>query len=174
MKMIFIIMILSVLSACSYFVSKEELARQIQAQMQSEFNSNLDYQHYHLTVEKVRILERQGLGFKAVSQLRYQEREFPIEVEILHTDGGYAWHIDKEDFAFIDEIEIEKYQAQLDLELKQLAQAIEHDDLTSPVTFNLTAQSATAYQPLQSEKVTPTITADNRPIPVGNITAYTH
>ena len=65
-KIIMILMI-ACLAGCSYFVSIDELARNIQGQMQQEFNANPNYQHYHLTVVNVKIRHRKGNEFEAVS-----------------------------------------------------------------------------------------------------------
>ena len=127
MKKIMMLWMVACLAGCSYFVSMDELARNIQTQMQREFNSNRDYQHYRFTVKKVKIVQRQGNEFQAISHLNYQGEEYPIHVKVFKVDGGYSWSIEDDAFAFIDEIEIEKYRQQLDRELQQLASAL--DDL---------------------------------------------
>ena len=85
--------------------------------MQQEFNANPNYQHYRLTVVNVKIRHRKGNEFEAVSHLNYQGNEYPINVKISKVNGGYSWAIEDDAFAFIDEIEIEKYRQQLDREL---------------------------------------------------------
>ena len=108
MRTIIVLWMIACLAGCSYFVSMDELARNIQAQMQQEFNSNQDYQRYRFTVQKVKIVQRQGNQFKAISHLNYQGEAYPVNVKIFKVDGGYRWSIEEDAFAFIDEIEIEK------------------------------------------------------------------
>ena len=106
MRTIIVLWMIACLAGCSYFVSMDELARNIQAQMQQEFNSNQDYQRYRFTVQKVKIVQRQGNQFKAISHLNYQGEAYPVNVKIFKVDGGYRWSIEEDAFAFIDEIEI--------------------------------------------------------------------
>ncbi|MCO8085564.1 hypothetical protein NI464_09260 [Acinetobacter lwoffii] len=88
MKKIMMLWMVACLAGCSYFVSMDELARNIQTQMQHEFNSNRDYQHYRFTVKKVKIVQRQGNEFQAISHLNYQGEEYPIHVKVFKVDGG--------------------------------------------------------------------------------------
>ena len=69
MKKIMMVWMVACLAGCNYFVSMDELARNIQTQMQHEFNSNQDYQRYRFTVKKVNIVQRQGNEFQAISHL---------------------------------------------------------------------------------------------------------
>ncbi len=170
MKKIMMLWVIACLAGCSYFVSIDELARNIQEQIQREFNANPDYQHYRLTERNVKIVHRQGNEFEAVSQLNYQGHEYPVNVKIIKVNGGYSWSIEDDAFAFIDEIEIEKYRQQLDRELEQLSASL--DDLESveePVRVELSLNIRPAIEP-----VVQAASYDEEPIPVGNITAYTH
>lgn len=170
MKKIMMLWMIACLAGCSYFVSIDELARNIQEQIQREFNANPDYQHYRLTVRNVKIVHRQGNEFEAVSQLNYQGHEYPVSVKIIKVNGGYSWSIEDDAFAFIDEIEIEKYRQQLDRELEQLSASL--DDLESveePVRVELSSNIRPAIEPAVQAA-----SYDEEPIPVGNITAYTH
>ena len=165
MKKIMMGFMIACLAGCSYFISTEELARNIQGQMQREFNANPDYQDYHLKVLQVKIVQRTGNGFQAISQLSYQGHEYPIEVQIAKAGGGYNWSIEKDAFTFIDEIEIEKYRQQLDRELAQLAASLE--PVNEATTLESVANSYPAVEPVLHSA------SDNvEPIPVGNITAY--
>lgn len=152
------------LAGCSYFISIDEVARHIEAQMQREFNANTEYKHYHLIVDDVQITERKGDEFKAISKLKYQGKPFVIDVKIEKMDSGFSWKIEQDAFAFIDEIEIEKYKQQLDRELEQISVSLDQEDtmhiavedeLTQPEAMNHTVKSY-----------------DEKPYPVGNITAY--
>lgn len=169
MKKIMMLWMVACLAGCSYFVSMDELARNIQTQMQREFNSNRDYQHYRFTVKKVKIVQRQGNEFQAISHLNYQGEEYPIHVKVFKVDGGYSWSIKDDAFAFIDEIEIEKYRQQLDRELQQLASAL--DDL-EPVDEPNQNVSGSLITPV-AEPALQDVSYQEEPIPVGNITAYT-
>ncbi|WP_216937500.1 MULTISPECIES: hypothetical protein [unclassified Acinetobacter] len=168
MKKIMMLWMVACLAGCSYFVSMDELARNIQTQMQRELNSNQDYQHYRFTVKKVKIIQRQGNQFQAVSHLNYQGEEYPIHVKVFQVDGGYSWSIEDDAFAFIDEIEIEKYRQQLDLELQQLASALDGlEPAGEPKEQQLPLITPVAEPALHS------VSYREEPIPVGNITAYT-
>ena len=169
MKKIMMLWMVACLAGCSYFVSMDELARNIQTQMQREFNSNRDYQHYRFNVKKVKIVQRQGNEFQAISHLNYQGEEYPIHVKVFKVDGGYSWSIEDDAFAFIDEIEIEKYRQQLDRELQQLASAL--DDL-EPVDEPNQNVSGSLITPV-AEPALQDVSYQEEPIPVGNITAYT-
>ena len=169
MKKIMMLWMVACLTGCSYFVSMDELAKNIQTQMQREFNSNRDYQHYRFTVKKVKIVQRQGNEFQAISHLNYQGEEYPIHVKVFKVDGGYSWSIEDDAFAFIDEIEIENYRQQLDRELQQLASAL--DDL-EPVDEPNQNVSGSLITPV-AEPALQDVSYQEEPIPVGNITAYT-
>lgn len=169
MKKIMILGMLTYLVGCSYFVSMDELARNIQVQMQDEFNSNQDYQHYRFSVKKVKIIQRKGNQFKAISHVNYQGKDYPVNVRIFKVNGGYTWSIEDDAFAFIDEIEIEQYRQQLDRELQQLSSALEDLDVGEDTENTLLGlqrppaiESAFQYKADREEA-----------IPVGNITAYT-
>lgn len=168
MKTILMLLWVLVLSACSYFISVDELARNIQHQMQREFNANTDYRHYRLTVVDVKIIERHGNDFKAVSTLQYQGQPFDIDVHIQQQDGGYNWILQEDAFAFIDEVELERYQRQLERELNQLTTALDQENLPE---VELKEETSELIPPLQEFKSPPRV---EPPIPVGNISAYTH
>jgi hypothetical protein len=169
MKKIMILLMIACLAGCSYFVSMDELAENIQGQMQREFNTNPDYQSYRLTVVRVKILQHKDNSFEAVSQLNYQGDEYPVQVKIIKERGGYRWSVEDKDFAFIDDIEIEKYRQQLDRELQQLASSLDEPEPgTQPVTVQLGAE----IRPVMEPVVQPVVHQEE-PIPAGNITAYT-
>ncbi len=169
MKKIMMLWMVACLAGCSYFVSMDELARNIQAQMQQEFNSNQDYQRYRFTVQRVKIVQRQGNQFNAISLLNYQGEAYPVNVKIFKVDGGYRWAIEEDAFAFIDEIEIEQYRQQLDRELQQLAAAL--DDL-EPVDESKEHERGSLVTPI-AEPEFQGVSYQEEPVPVGNITAYT-
>lgn len=155
---------MAVLTGCSYFVSIDEVARQVEAQMQREFNANVEYKNYHLIVDDVQITERKGNEFKAISKLKYQGQPFVIDVKIEKMADGFNWSIEQEAFSFIDEIEIEKYKQQLDRELEQLSVSLDQED---------TSQAETQTEVIQPQSVNhPVKSYDEKPYPVGNITAY--
>ncbi|WP_227509866.1 hypothetical protein [Acinetobacter sp. NCu2D-2] len=156
---------MAALSGCSYFVSIDEVARHVEAQMQREFNANIEYKNYHLVVDDVQITERKGNEFKAISKLKYQGQPFVIDVVIYKENGGFGWKIDHDAFSFIDEIEIAKYQQQLDDELRLIAQSIEKEPQVVVITYqaNQTSNTDSSY----------TVKSyDEQPYPVGNVTAY--
>lgn len=169
MRTIIVLWMIACLAGCSYFVSMDELARNIQAQMQQEFNSNQDYQRYRFTVQRVKIVQRQGNQFNAISHLNYQGEAYPVNVKIFKVDGGYRWSIEEDAFAFIDEIEIEQYRQQLDRELQQLASAL--DDL-EPVDESKEHERGSLVTPI-AEPEFQGVSYQEEPVPVGNITAYT-
>lgn len=169
MRTIIVLWMIACLAGCSYFVSMDELARNIQAQMQQEFNSNQDYQRYRFTVQRVKIVQRQGNQFNAISHLNYQGEAYPVNVKIFKVDGGYRWAIEEDAFAFIDEIEIEQYRQKLDRELQQLAAAL--DDL-EPVDESKEHERGSLVTPI-AEPEFQGVSYQEEPIPVGNITAYT-
>ena len=168
MKKIMMLWMVACLAGCSYFISMDELARNIQTQMQHEFNSNQKYQHYRFTVKKVKIVKRKGNQFQAVSHLDYQGEEYPIQVKVFKADEGYGWSIEDDAFAFVDEIEIEKYRQQLDRELQQLAAAL--DDLEPVDEPN---QQQLPFVTPVAEPELHGVSYQEESIPVGNITAYT-
>lgn len=170
MKTIMMLWMIACLTGCSYFVSMDELARNIQTQMQREFNSNQHYQRYRFTVQKVKIVQRQGHEFKAISHLNYQGEEYPVNVKIFKVEGGYSWSIEDDAFAFIDEIEVEQYRQQLDRELQQLASAL--DDLEPGPELKQNTSSSLLIP--VAEPLPQGGSDQEEPIPVGNITAYTH
>ena len=176
MKKIMMLWMIACLAGCSYFVSIDELARNIQEQIQQEFNANPDYQHYRLTVLNVKIVHRQGNEFEAVSQLNYQGHEYPVNVKIIKVNGGYSWSIEDDAFAFIDEIEIEKYRQQLDRELEQITLSLDQDDLSTKVSVqqeNFATGAMVQGSVAQQEQTMPKPNHDEKPYPVGNINAYT-
>ena len=132
--------------------------------MQREFNANVEYKNYHLIVDDVQITERKGNEFKAISKLKYQGQPFVIDVKIEKMDGGFNWSIEQEAFSFIDEIEIAKYQKQLDQELEQISVSLEQEDTTQTASENEPAKAEVVAHPVKSY--------DEKPYPIGNITAY--
>ncbi|MFW1753523.1 hypothetical protein [Acinetobacter wanghuae] len=163
-------------TACSYFVSIEELAQYVELQMQREFNANTEYKKYHLIVEDVQITERKGNEFKAISKLKYQGQPFVIDVNIQKSKTGFSWRIAEEAFTFIDEIEIEKYRQQLDRELEQITLSLEQDDLSAKVSVqpeNFATGAMAQGSLAQQEQTMPNSNHNEKPYPVGNINAYT-
>ena len=154
------------MSACSYFVSIDELSRNIQSQMQREFNSSLDYRHYRLKVMEVKIIERSGDHFRAISKVEYQGQSFPIQVSIQKVEQGYSWQLEDDAFAFIDEVEIRRYEQQLQQELAMISAEFEQDEGFEDDSENNITKAATQESTMASQRV-------EEPIPVGNITAYT-
>ena len=169
MKKISLVLLCALLTACSYFISIDELARNIQQQLQREFNSNADYSAYRLQVMQFKITERSGQQFKALAQVRYQGQDYPLHVSIQQVEQGYNWQLEEDAFAFIDEVEIQRYQQQLEQELAALSLQLEQEQIQNQ---QLQAQSnlvETHLQPTQES-----IRHMEEPIPVGNITAYTY
>ncbi|ATO18645.1 hypothetical protein BS636_02690 [Acinetobacter sp. LoGeW2-3] len=165
MKRISLLFLVLILSACSYFVSIDELSRNIQAQMQREFDSSLDYRHYRLKVMDVKIVERSHNSFQAISQVQYQGESFPIKVLIQKVEQGYSWQLEEDAFAFIDEVEIQRYEQQLQQELAMISAEFEHDDGFDDYQVNKTTTAVEQEPSMASQRV-------EEPIPVGNITAY--
>ena len=167
------IFLLVSLTGCSYFVSTDELSRQIEQQMQHEFDLNPNYRQYHLRIQNIKVLERKGLSFKAQATLQYDGQPYTVLVEIYKDLQGYAWKIDEEQFAFIDEAEIAKYQAQLDQELNHLVEELEQPtEEVEPVT-----SAPESYVGLREEEDPSDYQwtgYDDEPFPKGNITVNSH
>jgi len=166
MKRISLLFLTLLLFSCSYFVSIDELSRNIQSQMQREFNSSLDYRHYRLKVMDVKIMERSGDHFQAISQIQYQGQSFPVKVSIQKVEQGYSWQLEDDAFAFIDEVEIQRYEQQLQEELAMISAEFEQDEGFEDEKDNEISEAATRESRTTSQRV-------EEPIPVGNITAYT-
>lgn len=166
MKRISLLFLTLLLFACSYFVSVDELSRNIQSQMQREFNSSLDYRHYRLKVMDVKITERSGDHFQAISQIQYQGQSFPVQVSIQKVEQGYSWQLEDDAFAFIDEVEIQRYEQQLQQELAMISAEFEHDEGFEDNRANDATEAAAQESTMAAQRV-------EEPIPVGNITAYT-
>ncbi|MFV5490528.1 hypothetical protein [Acinetobacter sp. ASP199] len=166
MKRISLLFLSLLLSACSYFVSIDELSSNIQSQMQREFNSSLDYRHYRLKVMAVKIVERSGDHFQAISQVQYQGQSFPVKVSIQKVEQGYSWQLEDDAFAFIDEVEIRRYEQQLQQELAMISAEFEQDEGFEDHRVNEITEAAAQESTMASQRV-------EAPIPVGNITAYT-
>lgn len=168
MKKISLILLSGLLAACSYFISIDELARNIQQQMQREFNSSADYRAYRLQVMQLKVTERSGQQFKALAQVRYQGQDYPLQVYIQQVEQGYTWQLEEDAFAFIDEVEIQRYQQQLEQELAALSLQLEQEQAQNQLFQAQTSADEIHFQPMQES-----VRQIEAPIPVGNITAYT-
>lgn len=165
-RILTIIVLLS-LVGCSYFISTDELSRQIEQQIQHEFDTNTQYQSYHLKVKDLKIIERQGLNFNGQASLQFENQPYTVKVHIFKDVKGYSWRIDETEFAFIDEVELAKYQAQLDQELKKISADL--DQATEDVILEKVPESYVGLRE-ESDNSDYQWTDDDEPFPKGNIT----
>ncbi|OTG80966.1 hypothetical protein B9T33_08295 [Acinetobacter sp. ANC 5054] len=160
------------LTGCSYFVSSDELSRQIEQQMQREFDTNSAYQSYHLKVKDLKIIERKGLNIKGQASLQFENKPYTVMVQIFKDVQGYSWKIDETEFTFIDEVEMAKYQAQLDQELQNFSAELDHG--SEEIIPEKVPES---YVGLREETDNSDYTwtdSDEEPFPKGNITVNSH
>lgn len=167
LRILFIAVALSFVG-CSYFVSTDELSDRIELQMQREFDQNAAYQQYHLKIQDFKILERQGTSFKGQATLKYDGQSYQIPVQIYKDVQGYSWKIEESAFAFIDEADVAKYQAQLDEEFKNISAELDHDNTQESV--DAPQQSYVGLREEQDASDYKWTEYDDEPFPNGNIT----
>ena len=81
-------------------------------------------------------------------------------------EQGYSWQLEDDAFAFIDEVEIQRYEQQLQEELAMISAEFEQDEGFEDEKVNEISEAATRESRTTSQRV-------EEPIPVGHITAYT-
>ena len=129
MKKLSIAFLMLLMVGCSNYVSTDEVTATVKNQMQQDLASNSSYQSYDLSVLDLSLEKQSAEHFKGVSTLKYQNKAYDVDVMVYKLDdGSYYWQIEPEEFAFIDDIELDKYSQQLEKEFTDLVNALEFDD----------------------------------------------
>lgn len=133
MKTIAFAVLISLMAGCSNFVSTDDVAATVKNQMQQDFASNQAYEAYDFNVIDLTLKKEETDYFKGLSTLKYQGKSYPVEVEVFRLeDGSYLWQVEPEQFAFVDDVELERYKKGLDREFNDLVNAIEFENLDDP------------------------------------------
>lgn len=121
MKLILVLSILLLCSACRSYVEPEDIQEDLQVQLQQEFDQAQEYKDYQLSVIDLRLEEWTPGVYQGQSTVEYAGQQYPITLLVQVTqDKEYIIDIPNEDFAFVDEIELTRYRAQLEQEFQKL------------------------------------------------------
>lgn len=118
---------------CSNFASTQDVTATVKHQMQQDFASEKAYEAYDLSVVDLKLEKEDRNYFKGSTTLKYQNKNYPVDVEVFRLeDGSYLWQAEPEQFAFIDDVELDRYKENLDREFNDLVNAIEFENLDDP------------------------------------------
>ena len=98
---------------CNQFVSTDDIADNIKAQMQEEFDTNSDFSEYHLKVVGLTVVKQAANQYKGLSEIRYKGKIYKVSVDILMDKDNYMWEIPAENFEFIQKAALKEYQQEV-------------------------------------------------------------
>ena len=105
---------------CNYFISTEQIAKDVKEQIQQEFDTQSQFKDYHFKINNLTVIKQQGNQYKGLAEVLYEGQVHRIAVNILMDGEKYIWEIPAENFNFVHNIELEKYQKELDDRLNSI------------------------------------------------------
>lgn len=105
---------------CNYFVSTDQIAKDVKEQIQQEFDTQSQFKDYHFKISDLTVIKQQGNQYKGLAEVIYEGKVHRISVNILMDGEKYIWEIPAENFNFVRNIELEKYQKELDEKLQNI------------------------------------------------------
>lgn len=105
---------------CNYFVSTDQIAKDVKEQIQQEFDTQSQFKDYHFKISDLTVIQQQGNQYKGLAEVIYEGKVHRISVNILMDGEKYIWEIPAENFNFVRNIELEKYQKELDEKLQNI------------------------------------------------------
>ncbi len=105
---------------CNYFISTEQIAKDVKEQIQQEFDTQSQFKDYHFKINNLTVIKQQGNQYKGLAEVLYEGQVHRIAVNILMDGEKYIWEIPAENFNFVRNIELEKYQKELDDRLNSI------------------------------------------------------
>lgn len=139
MKSVLCILIFSFIAGCSNYVSSDEMTTEVRTELQEQLDHDGQFKKYDIQVIDLHLTKMSDGVYEGKSMLEYNGLEYPITMLVLVTDEGeYIVNIPNEDFAFLDEIELERYRVQLEQEFQDLVGALDVSQIPEP---NLDAAS---------------------------------
>ena len=109
------------LSACSNYVSQEEMSSQLKKQLQFQLDHHQAFKKYDMQVLDLKLTPMSDGVYAGQSHLSFDGHTYPISLLVQVTDQqNYIINIPNDDFGFIDDVELEKYRAQLEQEFQTL------------------------------------------------------
>lgn len=130
MKALFCSLLLLCCVGCSNYVSPEELNAALRIKLQSQLNESQQLKKYEMQVLDLKLTEMSEDVYAGQSTLSYAGKVYPITMLVLVTEEqDYIVNIPNEDFSFLDDIELEKYRAQLEQEFQSLVGALDINTL---------------------------------------------
>ena len=126
MRYIISFLLLLYLTACSNYVSQEEMQAELKIQLQQQLNDSQNLKNYEMQVVDLRLWSMSDGVYAGNSTIAYAGRDYPVSLLVLVTDDqDYIVNIPNEDFSFLDEAELEKYRLQLEQEYQTLVGAFQ-------------------------------------------------
>lgn len=124
MKALFCSLLLLCCASCSNYVSTEELNAALKIKLQNQLDESQQLKNYDMQVLDLKLTEMSKDVYAGQSTLSYAGQVYPISMLVLVIDEkDFIVNIPNEDFAFLDEVELEKYRAQLEQEFQTLVGA---------------------------------------------------
>jgi hypothetical protein len=114
------------LTACSNYVSSEEMNKDVKIVLQQQLDHRGELKNYEISVKDLDLTKKSDDVYEGISTLEYNGADYKVDLLVLVTsDGNYIVNIPNEDFSFIDDLEIERYRAQLEKEFQSLVSEID-------------------------------------------------
>ena len=133
MKSILCILLFSLLAGCSNYVSSDEMTTEVRTELQAHLDHNGQLKKYDIQVIDLHLTKMSDGVYEGRSTLEYNGLEYPLGMLVLVTDEGeYIVNIPNEDFAFLDETELELYRVQLEKEFQDLVGALDVSQIPEP------------------------------------------
>ena len=133
MKLFLCILVFSLIAGCSNYLSPEEMTSEVQTELQDQLDHDGQLKKYDFQVIDLHLTKMSDGVYEGKSTLEYNDLEYPIGMLVLVTDDGeYIVNIPNDDFAFLDEIELERYRVQLEKEYQDLVGALDVSQLPEP------------------------------------------
>ncbi|MDM1763892.1 MULTISPECIES: hypothetical protein [unclassified Acinetobacter] len=133
MRQFFLALFIVFAVGCNYFVSTDQIAQDVKTQIQNEFDTRAQFKDYHFKVLNLTVVKQEGNQYKGLAEVEYEGQTHRIAVNILMDGERYIWEIPAENFNFVRNIELEKYQKELDAKLQSIQlEAEDHLSYSKP------------------------------------------
>lgn len=125
---------------CSYLKTTQQVENDVKAQIQEAFDLKTNFKDYHFKIIDLKIIDESLNQYTGLATVEYQGQTHKMTVKIMRNGDELVWRIPAENFAFVKQIQLEKYQHDLDAKLNAIT--ITENDRLSYVNPNLNAASS--------------------------------
>lgn len=133
MKSLLCILVISLIAGCSNYVSSDEMTTDVRTELQEQLDHDGQFKKYDIQVVDLHLNKMSDGVYEGQSTLAYNGTTYPVSMLVLVTDEGeYIVNIPNDDFAFLDDIELERYRAQLEKEFQDLVGALDVNQIPEP------------------------------------------